>query len=187
MARDISIEKTSISGLSIILNQQYKDGRGYLIKYFERDIYKKMGLPTEFCEITNTMSIKGALRGLAYQSKPPQGRLIHVVTGSIFDTALDLRTNSITFGKYECFYLDNHKTIYIPEGFANGYLAMEDKTIVICQYTSEHITENSGGIVWNDPKLNIPWPLENLDVPLTITEKDKILQSFNQYKQSMLI
>jgi dTDP-4-dehydrorhamnose 3,5-epimerase len=181
----ILIEKTTISDLFIISNYQYKDDRGYLIKYFERDLYKEMGMATEFFESTDSMSNKGSLRGLVYQINPSQGRLIHVITGSIFNVALDLRPNSATFGKYECFYLSKDKTIFIPENFANGYLTLEDETIVNCQYTSKHIPENSNGIIWNDSELKIPWPLDSLDVPLIISEKDKKLQSFNLYKKNI--
>lgn len=181
----ILIEKTAISDLYIITNHIFKDERGCIIKYFEKELYKENGLPTEFYESIEMISKKGVLRGLHFQTNPSQGRLIHVVAGTIFNVAIDLRTGSDTFGKYECIYLDRDKSIFIPEDFANGYLTIEENTIVTCQFTNRCVAENSIGIIWNDSGLNIPWPLENLDGQLTISEKDKVLQSFNQYRESV--
>ena len=183
----ILIEKTSIPDLYIITNHQFRDNRGYVIKYFEKDLYKEMGLATEFNESIEMMSKRGVLRGLHYQKNPLQGRLIQVTTGSIFNVAVDLRLDSATFGKYEGFYLDKEKAIFVPEDFANGYLVMVDETIVTCHFSGKSVTENSNGIIWNDSELNIPWPLDKLNVPIIISEKDKMLQTFSQYRESIQI
>ena len=179
----ILFSETSISGLLIISAHQASDERGYLTKYFERDIFIEKGLIAEFYESVEIMSTKGTLRGLHYQTNPLQARLIHVITGSTFNAALDLRTASATFGKHECCYLSRDKAIFVPENFANGFLTMEDNTIIACHYLDKFVTENNNGILWNDPDLNIPWPVEKLRTTLKISEKDKTLQSFKQYKE----
>jgi dTDP-4-dehydrorhamnose 3,5-epimerase len=182
-----SFFETSISDLTIIMPHQFQDERGYYVKYFEKDEYERKGLPTNFSESSEIISCKGTLRGLHYQNNPSQGKLIHVVTGSIFDVSLDLRRNSATFGKYECFILrgNENKAIYIPENFAHGFLVLEDDTIFSYQCTGKYVPENCGGIIWNDKILNIHWPEEKVDLPLIISNRDKSLQTFSQYRKTI--
>jgi dTDP-4-dehydrorhamnose 3,5-epimerase len=176
--------ETGIKGLLVIKPHQFSDERGFYNKYFEKDIFKKLGLPSDFSEFSEILSRKGTIRGLHYQNNPSQGKLIHVVTGSLFDVSVDLRRNSETFGKYKYFILrgDQEQAVYIPENFAHGFLALEDNTIFSYQCIGKYVPENCGGIIWNDKELNIPWPLDIIDVPILISEKDKNLQTFDQYK-----
>ena len=174
----------SISGLFLITAHHAGDERGYLTKYYDKEIFKENGIEAEFCEIAEIMSQKGTLRGLHYQNSPSQARLIHVISGSIFNAAVDLRPASASFGKGECCYLSRDKAIFVPEDFANGFLAMEDNTIITCHYSNKYTAQNCGGIIWNDSHLNIPWPLDKLNCQITISEKDMILQTFKQYSEN---
>jgi dTDP-4-dehydrorhamnose 3,5-epimerase len=180
-----SFLETGISDLIIIVPHQFRDNRGCYTKYFEKEEYKKRGLFVDFSESSEILSYKGTLRGLHYQDNPSQGKLIHVVIGSIFDVAVDLRKDSATFGKYECFVLqgNENKAIYIPENFAHGFLVLEDKTIFSYQCTGKYVPENCDGIIWNDKELDIPWPVDVIGVPIRISEKDKILQTFKQFNK----
>jgi dTDP-4-dehydrorhamnose 3,5-epimerase len=177
--------ETTISGLMIITPHQYKDERGGIDKYFEKDAFEENGLPTNFSEFNLIKSHKGTLRGLHYQSSPSQSRLLYVVTGSVFYVVIDLRKDSCTFGKYEIFYLsdDKNKAIFVPEDFAVGSLSLKDNTVVSYLCAGPYIPSNNGGIVWCDRDLSIPWPKNILDAPLIISEKDKNLQTFKQYNE----
>jgi dTDP-4-dehydrorhamnose 3,5-epimerase len=178
--------KTKIPGLILITPHQAKNEHGYFCKYFEREVFRENGLPADFSESNMIMAYKkGNLRGLHYQSTPSQARLFYVITGSVFYVTLDLRRDSDTFGKYEGFFLseDQPKAIYAPEEFAYGFLSLEDNTIISYQSTGEYIPENCNGIIWNDVRLNIQWPIDYLDVPLIISEKDKLLQTFDRYRK----
>jgi dTDP-4-dehydrorhamnose 3,5-epimerase len=178
--------ETTISDLMIIMPHQFSDERGFYIKYFEKEEYDRIGLPIEFSESSEIISHKGVLRGLHYQNTPSQGKLIHVVAGSIFDVAVDLRKNSETFGKYECFLLkgNDKKAVYIPENFAHGFLALENGTAFSYQCTGKYVPENCDGIMWNDETINIRWPLEKVD-KIILSEKDQKLQTFAQYRKTI--
>jgi dTDP-4-dehydrorhamnose 3,5-epimerase len=180
-------EKTSISGLTIIIPHQFEDERGYFKKYFEKKDYIKQGLEADFTEFNVIRSYKrGTLKGLPYQHNPAQCRLVYLIAGSMFDVALDLRNTSDTFGKYECFYLseDNCRAIYMPGGFAHGCLALEDNTVFCEQFTSEYVPERGGRILWNDKELNIPWPVEKINGQLIISEKERNAQTFEHYRNT---
>jgi dTDP-4-dehydrorhamnose 3,5-epimerase len=177
----IIFKETAISGLFIISAHQVADDRGYFLKYFEKQAFLERNLPVDFSDLCEIMSVKGSLRGMHYQSGPSQGRLIQVISGTIFNVALDLRNASSTFGKYECSTLLKGMAIFVPENFSNGILALEDNTITTCHFTGAFVAENCGGIFWNDRELNIPWPIGTLGVPVVISEKDKKLQTFEQY------
>ena len=180
----ILLHKTFIPDLLLIIAHQANDERGYLTKYYDKDIYRENGLTQNFCETAEIMSYKGVLRGLHYQKNPPQARLIHVVTGLIFNVSLDMRKTSAAFGKYECCYISKDEAVYVPGEFANGFLAMED-SIVVCHYTNKYFAESNNGILWSDTELNIPWPLEKINGVLKISEKDKNLQLFGTYKEGL--
>jgi dTDP-4-dehydrorhamnose 3,5-epimerase len=179
---------TTIQGLTLITPHQVKEDRGHFCKFFNKKNFAENGLPSEFTEFSVNVSYKkGTLRGMPYQHNPSQGRLVYVITGSIFDVALDLRQDSDTFGKYECFDLsaNNHQAVFIPGDFAHGCLSLEDNTIFCEQFTGEYIPKNSGRIIWNDTELNISWPINTLGVPLIVSEKDNNGKTFAQYKREL--
>lgn len=151
---------TQISGLYLIKPFYIKDERGYFSKNFEKDIFHKMGINMDIQESIESKSHKGVLRGLHFQKKEPQAKLVRAVSGKIFDVAVDLRYGSETFGKWQGFVLDdeNKYELYIPCGFAHGFLVLSDIAIVNYHCAGKYIQSEDHGIVWNDPDINIKWP-----------------------------
>lgn len=174
--------KTSIKDLMIIEPHQAPDERGLYKKCYEKNIYEENGIVDVFNENSFIYSHKGAVRGLHYQTVDSQAKLIQVVKGSIYDVAVDLRTDSETFGK--CFEIrldaDEHKTVYIPAGFAHGFQALEDDTIFSYLCSGKYVPEACGGILWNDKILNIDWPIKD-ESQVILSQKDKFAQSFEEY------
>ncbi len=177
-------EKTEIEELMLITPHIVPDKRGYYKKYYEKDIFFQHGITGDFTESSDIISRKGALRGLHYQSFLPQAKLLHVISGEIYDVAVDIRKDSPTFGAWKGYYLkaEEGKVLYIPEGFAHGFLALEENTIFSYQCTGKYIPEACGGIRWNDIDLNIKWPIDRIK-NLIMTEKDINLGSFSDYKK----
>ena len=177
---------TSIKGLVVIQPHMYPDDRGLYKKYYEKSIFAENGITCTFTESSDLYSNKGALRGLHYQTIDSQAKLIHVISGVLFDVALDLREGSSTFGKYhtELLKAEDNKVIFIPEGFAHGFIALEDNTIFSYQCSGKYVPEACGGIRWDDPGLNIPWPLKEYGVEKVIaTEKDMNWPTLAEYME----
>lgn len=180
--------ETDIAGIWIIEPHRFPDERGLYRKNYEKSFFNESGIHCEFTESSDIYSKKGALRGLHYQIRDSQAKLVHVLKGALFDVALDLREGSKTFGKYHMELLDdgNPKGIFIPEGFAHGFIALADDTIFSYQCSGRYIPEACGGIRWNDPELNIPWPLGEYGIDQVIaTEKDKSLPTLEEYVRRM--
>ncbi len=158
-----NIEDSKISGIKIITPQVHKDNRGYFFESFNSEDFKNLGLPTIFLQDNQAFSKKGTLRGLHYQLKYQQGKLVRVIQGEVFDVAVDIRRGSPTFGKYEGFYLSdkNNKIMYIPEGFALGYVVISETAIFQYKCTDIYHSEDEYGILWNDMDLNIQWTVNN--------------------------
>lgn len=179
-------KKTDINGLQIIKPHIFSDDRGIYKKYYEKNIFAENNITCEFTESSDLYSKKGVLRGLHYQTIDSQAKLIHVIKGILFDVALDLRNNSSTFGLYhaELLNAEDHKILFIPEGFAHGFISLTDNTIFSYQCSGKYIPEACGGIRWDDPELNIPWPLKEYDIETIIaTEKDKNWPTLAEYIQ----
>ncbi len=178
-------KKTKIADLLVIQPHMYPDNRGLYKKYYEKNIFSENGITCSFTESSDLYSKKGALRGLHYQTEKSQAKLIHVISGVLFDVALDLRESSPTFGEYHTELLkeEDQKVIFIPEGFAHGFIALSDNTIFSYQCSGEYIPNACGGIRWDAPDLAIPWPLKEYGVDKVIaTEKDKSWPNFEEYK-----
>ena len=167
------IEDLKIPGIKIITPEVHKDERGYFFESFNSRNFHDLGLPTHFVQDNQSFSKKGALRGLHYQLKTPQGKLVRVIQGEVFDVAIDIRRGSETFGKFEGVLLSdkNNKIMYIPEGFAHGYLVLSNNAIFQYKCTEFYHPEDEFGLLWNDKDLNIDWPIKN---PI-LSEKDKDL------------
>jgi len=163
--------KTSIKGLVLVEPDVYPDSRGYFFESFQREKFLELGIDADFVQDNESMSQKNVLRGLHFQ-KPPfaQGKLVRVVRGSVLDVAVDIRRNSKTYGQWESSVLSaaNKLMMWIPEGFAHGFLVLEDDTIFQYKCTNYYNKESECGIIWNDPDLKIDWGIEN---PL-VSEKD---------------
>lgn len=170
-----TFENTNIDGVILIKPHIFVDHRGIYGKKYEKEVFAANGITCQFTESSDLYSQKGAIRGLHYQTVDPQAKLIHVISGTIFDVALDLRPESKTFGMFhaELLKAEDNKEIYIPERFAHGFMALTDNTIFSYQCSGRYIPEACGGIRWDDPDLNIPWPLEEYGIKNIIaTKKD---------------
>ena len=180
------IEHTDFDGVFLVKPTIHKDDRGYFFESYRDDKFKNFGLSLKFCQENQTKSNKGTLRGLHYQLGKPQGKLVHVIAGAIKDVAVDIRTDSPDFGKSITINLDSksHNMIFIPEGFAHGYLAIENNTIVHYKCTDYYDPTSEYGIFWNDKDLNIDWGvsdpvLSNKDSELPILKDLVNLPSFS--------
>lgn len=179
------IKDLSIEGLKIITPFYMEDDRGFFLKSFEKDVYAGFGVKNEIYEDFESGSKKGVVRGLHFQTKDMQTKMVRVISGEIFDVAVDIRKDSGTFGKYEARILNdnNHEIFYIPEGFAHGFMVLSDYAIVSYKCAGKFLGEYDSGIRWNDPDINIDWPnTENI----IISEKDSKLMSLEEYKENYL-
>lgn len=176
--------KTELEGLLVIEPHMFIDMRGLYKKYYEKNAFAANGIHCEFTESSDLYSKKGVLRGFHYQTVDSQAKLIHVILGILFDVALDLRPTSPTFGKYhtELLKAEEHKVIFIPEGFAHSFISLTDNTIFSYQCTGRYVPEACGGIRWDDPELDIPWPLKEYGIEKVIaTDKDKNWPTLSEY------
>nr|WP_288812028.1 dTDP-4-dehydrorhamnose 3,5-epimerase [uncultured Sphingobacterium sp.] len=175
---------TTLEGLFLIKPTIFHDDRGYFFESFNAGSWKEHGFTSEFVQDNQSFSKKDVVRGLHFQHAPyAQGKLVRVIQGRVLDIALDLREDSSTFGKYELFDLDavSGDMVYIPEGFAHGFVALED-TIFHYKCTGPYNKASESGLHWNDPCLNIPWRVTD---PI-VSEKDQILPTFSElYKESL--
>lgn len=176
----IKVTSCPIEGLYIIEPAVYGDSRGYFMEtYSQRDMAEN-GLDMTFVQDNQSMSVKGVLRGLHYQKEHPQGKLVRVIKGCVFDVAVDLRSGSATYGKWYGVELseENKKQFYIAPGFAHGFLVLSDTAEFCYKCTDFYHPGDEGGLAWNDPDIGIAWPqvqgecLED-GTPLNLSEKDK--------------
>ena len=165
--------KTSIEGVFIIEPTVFGDDRGYFMETYHEEEFKQAGLDLNFVQDNQSKSKKGVLRGLHFQYTKPQGKLVRVLKGVVFDVAVDLRRNSPTYGKWESIILseENKKQFFIPEGFAHGFLVLSEDAEFTYKCTEFYDPEDEGGISWNDPSIAIDWPVDNIEIILS--EKDK--------------
>jgi len=173
--------KSEIEGLYIIEPKVFGDERGYFIETYHCEDFKAAGLTMSFVQDNQSLSKRGVLRGLHYQKEHPQGKLVHVIKGSVFDVAVDLRKSSKTYGKWKGVVLSdvNKKMFYVPEGFAHGFLVLSEEAVFSYKCTDYYHPEDEGGFQWNDSELGIEWPID-ADMQLTFSEKDKKLPTFRK-------
>lgn len=164
--------KTKIEGVYIIEPKVFGDSRGFFMETYNEDDFKKAGLNYTFVQDNHSKSHKGVLRGLHFQKNHPQAKLVRVIKGEVFDVTVDLRKNSPTYGKWfgEILSSDNKKMLMIPRGFAHGFLVLSDEAEFVYKCDDLYHPEDEGGIMYNDPDINISWP----DVgTIELSEKDK--------------
>lgn len=158
----IQVEKNvgGIEGLCVITPTVHGDDRGYFMETYNLNDMKEAGLDLDFVQDNQSSSGKGVLRGLHYQKNFPQGKLVRVIRGSVFDVAVDLRKGSETYGKWYGLELseENKKQFYIPKGFAHGYLVLSEWAEFCYKCTDFYHPGDDGGLVWNDPEIGITWP-----------------------------
>lgn len=170
----ITVTPCDIEGLYVIEPTVFKDERGYFVETYNQNDMKEAGLDMVFVQDNQSVSTRGVLRGLHFQKQFPQGKLVRVVRGKVFDVAVDLRSDSKTYGKWFGVELsaENMKQFYIPEGFAHGFLVLSDEAEFCYKCTDFYHPGDEGGLAWNDPEIGVEWPLEE-GVDLIISEKDQ--------------
>lgn len=175
-----NVTKTSIEGVVVVEPRVFGDNRGYFFETFQKDEFEKVGLHYDFVQGNLSKSHKGVLRGLHFQTRKPQAKLVRVVVGEVYDVAVDLRKDSPTYGKYVGVILseENHKMFMIPRGFAHGFVVLSETAIFEYMVDDVYDPGFEGGIPWNDDTVNIEWP--SLDVELDFSAKDKLHPSIKE-------
>lgn len=169
-----NFKETKIKDLYIIETTAFGDNRGYFMETYNKEDFEKAGLTMNFVQDNQSFSTKGVLRGLHFQKKHPQGKLVRALKGEIFDVAVDLRKDSPTYLQWEGVLLteENKTQFYIPEGFAHGFLVLSDEAIFTYKCTDFYHPEDEGGLKWDDKEIGIKWPIDNMD-NILLSEKDK--------------
>jgi len=177
MSKFTKIE-TKIEDLHHIQTKVFEDDRGIFMESYNKKDFATIGMTMQFVQDNLVTSSKGVLRGLHFQHPCPQGKLIRVIKGKIYDVAVDLRKDSPTFLKYEGIILseENNRMLYVPEAFAHGYLSLTDDVIVAYKVTDFYYAEHDKGIKWNDNEISIDWPLDEYRIErVLLSDKDKNL------------
>ena len=171
----IKVTKAPIEGLYIIEPTVHGDSRGYFMETYNQRDMAEAGLSMAFVQDNQSLSTRGVLRGLHYQKQYPQGKLVRVITGEVFDVAVDLRRGSATYGKWhgEILSAENKKQLYIPEGFAHGFYVLSETAEFCYKVTDFYHPNDEGGIRWNDPDIGVEWPLLE-GIPVLLSEKDQV-------------
>ena len=175
--------KTGIEGLVVVEPKVFGDNRGYFMETYNYNDFKAAGLDMVFVQDNQSKSKKGVLRGLHFQKKNPQGKLVRVVSGEVYDVAGDLRKGSDTYGKWYGVLLsaENKKQFYVPEGFAHGFVVMSETAEFVYKCTRFYDPSDEGGLMWNDPEIGIDWPVpENAE--LLLSEKDQHHQPLKDFE-----
>ena len=181
------ITKCEIEGLYILEPKVFYDDRGYFMETYNQNDFDELGLNMKFVQDNESKSKRGVLRGLHFQKKHPQGKLVRVIKGSVYDVAVDIRKNSKTFGKWVGVELseENKKQFYIPEGFAHGFLVLSKEAQFVYKCSDFYYPEDEGGIIYNDSTINISWPIPE-DMEVVISEKDKKWGGLKEYVKLQL-
>jgi dTDP-4-dehydrorhamnose 3,5-epimerase len=173
-----------IPGLFLIEPEVYNDERGFFFEAYNYRDFKAIGLKAPFVQDNHSRSKKGVLRGLHFQVRHPQGKLVRAVAGEIFDVAVDLRAGSPTYKRWYGVVLssENKRQLYIPEGFAHGFLVLSGEAEVIYKCTEYYYPKDEEGIIWNDPEIGINWPLPAGEAPV-LSKKDKGFKGLRAFRK----
>lgn len=166
------VTKTPIEGVLILEAKKFGDARGYFMETYNEADFKQLGITNIFVQDNQSSSVRGVLRGLHFQKEHPQAKLVRVLSGEVFDVAVDLRKESAMYGRYVAVTLsaDNNRQLYIPRGFAHGFLVLSETAEFAYKCDDFYHPEDEGGICWNDPTIAVRWPdVQNL----VLSEKDK--------------
>jgi len=178
--------KTPIKNLYIIETTIFRDDRGFFMESYNQREFAEIGLNMEFVQDNHSKSNKGTLRGLHFQVKYPQGKLVRVSKGTVYDVAVDLREGSKTYGQYYGIILseDNKKLFYIPKGFAHGFLVLSENVEFMYKTTDYYYPDYDRGIIWDDKDINIDWPLQTYGLKeedLLLSAKDRNLPTLAEF------
>lgn len=168
----MNVIKTKLKDCFIIEPRVFGDDRGFFLETFQENRYSDLvGINLPFVQDNHSRSSKGVLRGLHFQKTKPQGKLVRVVRGKVYDVAVDIRSSSPTYGQWEAVILseENKTQFWVPPGFAHGFIVLSEIADFEYKCTDYYDSFDEGSLLWNDPDLNIPWPIDNP----TLSEKDK--------------
>lgn len=181
---NFTFTETSIDGVLVVDVTAYGDERGYFMETYKRPDFVAGGIAVEFVQDNQSSSTKGVLRGLHFQINHPQSKLVRVVSGEVFDVAVDLRSGSPTYGKWEGVVLsaDNKRQFFIPRGFAHGFLVLSDVAEFCYKCDDTYHPGDEGGLMWNDPEIGIDWPISE-GMEIVLSEKDRVHPSFEAYSR----
>ena len=177
--------ETGLDGVVIIEPRVHGDERGFFQESWKASSYSKHGLPTSFAQANISRSEKGVLRGLHYQYRQPQGKLVSVFEGRIFDMAVDIRPGSASFGQWTGCELsaESHRQLYVPEGFAHGFIVLSDSALFHYYCTTEYAPQYEVAIAWNDPDIGIKWPCE----PESLSPRDRSAPRLHEISTDLLL
>ena len=178
----MEVTKTRVDGVLLIKPKVFGDERGYFVETYQKERYSEIGITHTFVQDNHSMSRRGIIRGLHYQTKHPQGKLVMVSLGAVFDVAVDIRLDSPTFGKWFGAILsqENQHQLWIPPGLAHGFLVLSDIAHFHYKCTDFYDPKNEASILWNDPELNIEWPFAE---DVVLSQKDMNALSFKSAVQ----
>lgn len=177
----MEVVETKLKGVVVFKPKVFEDARGYFLESYNRQVFHAAGIDAEFVQDNQSLSQKGVLRGLHFQNPPhAQGKLVRVITGAVFDVAVDIRKDSATYGEWYGIDLteENKWMMYIPPGFAHGFLTLRDNTIFSYKCTNFYNKASEDCLLWNDPAIGISW---NADTPL-LSDKDLQGKLINDFK-----
>lgn len=179
-----AFQKTEIEQLTLITPLFIPDERGYLTKPFEAEVFAENGIAFTLAEELETRSCRGTLRGLHFQRRHSQDKLVRVVCGQVWDVAVDLRPRSPTFGRWQgfCLSAENRRMLYIPKGFAHGFLVLSEEALLHYLCGDRYDPDSESGIVWNDPELAVDWPLADGLEPI-LSQRDRNFDGFAAFRQ----
>lgn len=180
----MKIIPTSFQEILIIEPDVFKDDRGFFMETFHQNRYREMGINRVFVQDNLSFSKQGTLRGLHFQIKNPQAKLVQVISGEIFDVAVDIRTGSPRFGQWVGIHLSdkNNRQLFIPEGFAHGFCVLSDTALFSYKCSNLYAPDDESGILWSDSNLNIDWPVKN---PI-VSEKDSRYSTLSEVEMDRL-
>jgi dTDP-4-dehydrorhamnose 3,5-epimerase len=177
----VELINTSIKDLNILEPRVFQDSRGSFVETWNYNTLKNLGIDEQFVQDNQSISSKGTLRGIHFQLKNPQGKLVRVVQGEVYDVAVDLRPNSPSFGQWvgEILSSENNKLLWVPAGFGHAFYTMSDSAIFTYKCTEYYDAQDQYALRWNDPDLGIQWPI-NSSSDVTLSEQDKTAPSFQE-------
>lgn len=166
----MNVIETALPGVLVIESKKFGDQRGFFIETFQAERYREIGIDTPFVQDNHSRSQRGVLRGLHFQKSRPQGKLVSVSRGTVYDVAVDINPNSTTCGQFVGVELsdENNRQLWVPPGYAHGFCVLSEVADFQYKCTDYYCPEDEGGLLWNDPEVNIPWPVA---VPL-LSDKD---------------
>lgn len=180
----MNVIEGNLSGLKIIEPKVFGDNRGYFFESWQQQRYQQLGISDDFVQANVSKSQRGVLRGLHFQQPNAQGKLVYVLSGEVFDVAVDIRRGSPTFGQYQAVVLSdkNHRQFYLPKGFAHGFCVLSETAIFAYMCTDYYQPQAEQSLLWNDPQIAIEWPLASPE----LSEKDRNALTLEQFNQQQL-